>query len=346
VTATISFATGSLGRVPVLERVLSEGLRCIEPRSLLSYASPLGLPELRRSIARRHRGAREEEVLITSSSQQALSLVFRHIVRAERRILVQEPAYFGVFRILRGRPVVTFGDAAQLETHWRDGDAVYLTSNFQNPTGLSLSQAEKDRIARRASETRSLVVEDNPYDALSYGEQPSTIREAAPAQTIHVSGFSKSLGPGVRVGYVLAPEPTIASLKSLKIDEDIFTCTAAQQLCATALELDYLGELRDWFREKRAVALAALEEELHGTPFTWTRPEGGIFLQGRLEARVPLEAVATVAERDHGLLLERDHHLWHDGRSRNTTRVNFVQNDGDVLREGVRRLGRALRAFA
>jgi 2-aminoadipate transaminase len=339
----ISFATGSLGSVPLLESVIGDALRHVDPGLLLRYGDPMGMPELRHRIARFHPGVDADQVMVTASAQQGLALVFEHLLGEGCTVLVQQPAYFGALRLLKahGLAAGTFYEGREVLEGIGTASALYLTSNFQNPTGVSLSAGEKQRIAALAPQFGAVIVEDNPYDLLYYEEKPTTIRQNAPQSTIYVSGFSKILGPGIRVGYVVADREKLAQLKSRKIDQDLFTSTLGQQLCLAALQTDYLDALRAHFKAKRDLALASLEQYLGGAA-TWARPAGGIFLLLSLPAAVPVSKVREIAAARHCLVLEDDRYAYLDGRSRNTLRVNFVQNPDDLLVEGVRRLARTL----
>jgi 2-aminoadipate transaminase len=336
-------ATGSLGRVPLLESILKEALRQLDPGLLLHYGEPMGMPELRHRIAGLHPGVDADQVMITASAQQGLALVLEHLRHTGGTVLVQQPAYFGALRLLKahGLSAVAFHDYRELLEGIRIARVVYLTSNFHNPTGGSLSPGEKQRIAELARQCAAVVVEDNPYDQLYYGEKPTTIREITPRNTFYVSGFSKTLGPGVRVGYVVADREKLGQLKPRKIELDLFTSTLGQQLCLAALRADYLDALRVHFKAKRDLALASLEQYLSGA-VTWNKPAGGIFILLSLPGAVPVSTVREIAATRQGLLLEDDRYAYLDGRSRNTIRVNFVQNPDALLVEGIRRLARAL----
>lgn len=347
----ISFASGSLGSVPVLERVLKEGIAKVDARTLLGYADPSGLPELRKQITELYgNGLTEENVMVTSSAQQALGIVLDNLVTERRNeVFVQEPAYFGILRILRKHQdarVIPFEDLGTIESRLRTSDLgiVYLTSNYHNPTGETLSLERKTELAGIAKESGLVVVEDNPHDFLYFGEErPQNIFALAPQNTIYVSGFSKILGPGLRVGYVIADKETIEKLKSGKISQDIFTSTLGQQVCSQALkQSEYLAELRGYFRRKRDFALSRLEEQFETEDgFVWNKPDGGIFILGQFTDGVNSNEVARIAEDKYGLMLEKDKYTYSNGRSRNTTRINFVQNPDDMLREGIVRLYKA-----
>lgn len=344
----ISFASGSLGKVPVLEEVLGNALTQVDPKSLLGYSHPLGMPELREQIAELYGGnLTPDNVMITSSAQQGLVITFNQLLKSGmQEVAVQEPAYFGVLRILGRDPSVTVTPFENIDetVGQTESGIVYLTSNFHNPTGRTLTGGERSTLAQRVEASKSVIVEDNPHDFLYFnGERPSNVFEDAPSNTIYVGGFSKILAPGLRIGYVIADQETIQKLKSGKIDQDIFTSSIGQQVCISALQSpEYLDQLRSYFKGKRDVALQTLDEQFEKVEgFEWNRPNGGIFILGQFAPEVDGIAVAKVAKEKYGLTLEKDKYTYADGKSRNTTRINFVQNSDVDLREGISRLYQA-----
>ena len=196
--------------------------------------------------------------MITSSAQQALGIVFDNLVNEGRNeVFVQEPAYFRILRIFKKSQsiqVIPFEELGTIEDRLKTSGhgVVYLTSNYHNPTGKTLSPEMKNKSASVAKSGNLVIVEDNPHDFLYFGEErPTNVFALAPQRTVYVSGFSKILGPGLRVGYVIADKETIAKLKSRKISEDIFTSTLGQQVCSEALrQLEYLNELRRYFKKE------------------------------------------------------------------------------------------------
>ena len=347
----ISFATGSLGNVPVLEKVLKQSIVEVDPKLLLGYSDPSGLPELRKQIADLYdSGIAKENIMITSSVQQALGIVFDYLAQEiKKEVFVQEPAYFGILRIFRKHQdakITPFDVFGTIEDRLRTSESgvVYLTSNFHNPTGKTLSLERKKKLAKNAEESGLIIVEDNPHDFLYYnGERPDNIFELTPGNTIYVSGFSKILGPGLRVGYVIADKKTIAELKSEKISQDIFTSTLGQQVCVNALrQTEYLEDLRGYFRSKRDLALSCFKEQFGAEEdFVWSKPKGGIFILGQFSENIDGAKIAAIARDKYGLALEKDKYTYSDCKSRNTTRINFVQNSDDILREGIMRLYQA-----
>ncbi len=349
-TNKISFACGSLGSVPVLERVIKQSLSEVDPEILLNYGDPLGLPELRKQITELYDGnITEENILITSSAQQALGIIFDYLLQeGKNEIFVQEPAYFGTLRLLKKQnaKIIPFENLETIEDKLNDTESsvIYLTSNFHNPTGETLSQERKKEWAISAKENNSIIVEDNPYDFLYFGkERLNNIFELAPKNTIYVSGFSKILGPGIRIGYIIADKEIIAKLRSEKINQDIFTSTLGQKVCSNALkQSQYLEELREYFKSKRNLALSLLEEKFNAEKdFNWNKPEGGIFILGKFSENINGDEVIRIAKEKYNLALEKDNYTYNDGKSRNTTRINFVQNSEEELKEGIARLYKA-----
>ncbi|MFH1173611.1 MAG: PLP-dependent aminotransferase family protein [archaeon] len=327
----ISFGTGSLGRNALLEEVLRKSLQGICPEEILDYGDPLGLPVLRAYVANVH-GTTLDHVLIASSAQQALNMIMQ--AEMPRKLLIQEPAFFGLLRIAKktyGTTVPSTMDHL-VEKLMVQPDLVYINSNFYAPSGVSVPQKIKDALAKSGA----LIVEDNPQDQLYYEQKPTTIFDKN-KHGYYVSGFSKTLSPGLRIAYILSSPERISRLKSTKITEDIFTSTLAQNVCLNALHQDYLGALRHAFREKRDLAMQLFHTAFPENAFHIVLPEGGIFLA--LQHTRMKDIIA--AAKDYGLLLEDDRFTYLDGKSRNVTRINFVQNSDAVLEEGVRRLKQA-----
>jgi len=284
--------------------------------------------------------------MITSSAQQALWLVFDYLTKqGNKSILLQEPTYFGTLRAIRkqGINAMPFSDAGSIND-LVGGLPLYITSNFHNPTGYCLPEKRKESLAQKAVSKKGIIIEDNPYDFLYYGsEKPSTILDLAPENTIHIGGFSKILAPGLRTGYLIAPERVLAKIKSEKITLDLFTSTLSQQVCSIALQQPYMNELRAYFKEKRDYALKCLNALSKGKEgMFWSMPEGGIFLQASISRGIDVANVAKIAKEKYGLELEEDQFFYYDGKSRNTTRINFVRNPAGLFREGIERLYKSI----
>lgn len=342
--AQLNLASGSLGQSSVLEKILTKALRGINPRDLLNYGDTLGLAELREVLAGLHGGkVHQENILITSSGQQSLFLITEAFL-TKRIIYLQSPTFMGMLRAVRNLNVITFEDNC-LPQNYEVGPhtAFYLTSNFQNPSALSLEFWKKQKLAEIAQKG-SLVIEDNPYDHLYYTEKPTTILSISMDNVIYTCTFSKVLAPGLRLGYVVAEADKIAELKSRKITQDLFTSTLSQHVVLACLkEPEYLCELRAEFKKKLDLALVLLEFYFQDEEMvSWTRPDGSIFILLTLDEKISAAGVLKRA-RDKDLMLEEDRYLYRDGKSRNTIRLNFVENSQENLEEATELLSEAIK---
>ncbi len=338
----INLGGGSLGDNPILTSVLERSLESINTAMLMDYAHPLGMIELRQEIAMMH-STSPNNILITSSAQQALSLVLSLIESSDvfsgKMISFKEPAYMGFLRLIKKKliqknPLASFEESLKLE----DFGILYLTSNFHNSTGESLSDLQKILIAEKAVIDRGLVIEDNPFDLLYFNKrQPSTIFGLAPGNTIYIGSLSKVLAPGLRVGYILASDENVRRIQPEKEDFDWFTSTLSQQICVNSLKQNYLDSLREYFKAKRDFALSTLEKYFMKEGISWNIPEGGIFIRIEFNGVDSQELMQTAQER-YNLCLEMDSHNYSNGKFRNSTRINFAQNPAEVTEEGIKRL--------
>lgn len=344
----ISFATGGLGRNELLENVLSRSLQRTCVADLLEYGNVMGDEELRWKIAALFdHSINADNVLITSSAQQGIKIALEYASGFQNRIMVQEPAYFGAIRVLRGlsvsNDITPFSDI--VEKHIHDNSVVYITSNYHNPTGASLLEMVKDSLVQVARSTESIIIEDNPHDFLYYEDsRPSTLFDREPDNVIYVSGFSKILAPGLRIGYMIAAEDVIQKLKSYKITEDVFSSTIGQKICLAALAHNgyFLDELRKLFFNKRKYMLFLLRTWLSDfARVSWNKPGGGIFIQLKFEDTL-LDFLISEANKEYNLLLEGDSYNYLGGKESSSLRINFVQNSDEDMEEGIKRLHQLL----
>lgn len=340
----ISFACGSIGEIPVLQELIKDAMEQVEVDAIFKYAEPFGMLELREEVAKLVNASDfdigVDNVMITSSSQQGLDIVLDQVVDG-KKVYLQEPAYFGVIRLLKkksveGADVVSFADVFELDDVV-SGSVVYLNSNFHNPTGNSLTTEDKERVVKLAEEKDLMIIEDNPQDQLYYFQKSDTIFSMAPENTIYVSSFSKILAPGLRIGYLIANSELIKGIRSEKINRDLFTSTLNQQVCLYALRNSkYLNELRNEFKNRRDYALEYLAKFFGNLNVTWNKPKGGIFVL--VDFNKPTYELIKVAQEEHNLKLCGDSQDYFDSKSRNRMRLNMVCNDREMLQEGMLRL--------
>ena len=347
-------------------RVLSE-----QGPAALQYGTTEGYPPLREMIARHTSrygiGAKPENVLITSGSQQALDLIGKLLVNPGDNLLVEAPTYLGAllaFNVYGANYVSVPADndglqTDRLEQALRGGPKfMYLLPNFQNPSGVTLSVERRKAAVALAEKYGIPIIEDDPYGQLRYeGEHlPSllvldraSLRRDNGYQlgnVIYLSTFSKTLAPGLRLGWIVAPPDVIARLVQLKQGADLHTSTFTQMVAYEAARGGFLDQhirrLREVYRERRDVMLAALEE--HFPPeVTWTRPAGGLFLWVRLLEAMDSHRLLEAALRQNVAFVPGDSFFANGDEGRRYCRLNFSNARPEMIREGIRRLAAAVR---
>jgi 2-aminoadipate transaminase len=290
---TISFARG----IPAPECLpIDELADCAraaieaDGKTVLSYGAGGGYPPLRAWLGERH-GVEPSRVLVTNGSLQGFVFIANRFA-GERRFLVEAPTYDRPLKILRelGADVVAIPqdedglDVDALEDELRHGPALlYTIPTFQNPSGRTLTTERRRRVAELAAEHDLLVYEDDPYGLVRFeGEAPPSLFELAGGEgVLYSSSFSKTIAPGVRVGYFVLPEALAAELEALAVSTYITPAllgeaTVYEFLRRGAFEPN-LERVSGLLRERRDAMLGALESEL-GDRAVWSRPEGGYFL--------------------------------------------------------------------
>ncbi|PKO23548.1 MAG: aminotransferase [Chloroflexi bacterium HGW-Chloroflexi-1] len=341
----------------------------------LQYGPTEGYPPLRRFIAERMArysiDAKPENVLITSGSQQALDLIGKLLLNAGDRILVEEPTYLGALQAWNSYQAeyVTVPCDDQgvrtdlLEAALRVGPKfMYILPNFQNPGGTTLALERRQTLVRLSNRYGIPIVEDDPYGTLRYeGEHlPPLVALDSDYQTtaglnghgymdgnvIYLGTFSKTLAPGLRLGWVVAPEEVIDQLVIAKQGADLHTSSFDQMLAHEIVQDDFLDEhirlIRQVYGQRRDVMLAALERYFP-EECSWTHPEGGLFLWARTPDWIDTgdlmpEAVAHKVAYVPGFAFYTD-----SKRGRNTMRLNFSNAQPPRIEKGIQRLGNLLK---
>jgi 2-aminoadipate transaminase len=289
---TISFARGIPAPECLPVEELADCARAAierDGRTVLSYGAGGGYAPLRAWLAERH-GVDPERVLVTNGSLQGFVFLANRFA-GERRFLVEAPTYDRPLKILRelGAEVVAIPqdddglDVDALEEELDRGPALlYTIPTFQNPSGRTLSTKRRRRVAELAAGHDLLVYEDDPYGLVRFeGEAQPSLLELAGERVLYSSSFSKTVAPGVRVGYFVLPGVLAAELEARAVSTYITPAllgeaTVYEFLRRGAFEPN-LERVRGLLRERRDAMLAALEAELGGRA-SWSRPEGGYFL--------------------------------------------------------------------
>jgi 2-aminoadipate transaminase len=304
-----------------------------------------------------------DNVLITTGSQQAIDLIGKIFINRGDAVVVESPTYLAALQSWNAygaRYLSVDADEHGMETDHLEAlmaerpKLVYCLPNFQNPSGVTLSAERRAQLIEIARRHEVIVVEDDPYREVRFeGEHlPRLITLAGGdgeynGEVISLGTFSKILSPGLRVGWVIAAAPVIRQLVQAKQGADLHTATFNQMIAYELLRSGELADHRrvivDTYRARRDVMLAALEESFPpGT--AWTHPEGGMFLWVTLPEGIDAAAVLDHCVSEQVAFVPGQ--AFHaDGSGANTMRLNFSNAAPEQIRDGIERLGRAIRRF-
>ncbi|MFF7450716.1 MULTISPECIES: aminotransferase class I/II-fold pyridoxal phosphate-dependent enzyme [unclassified Streptomyces] len=333
------------------------------PGQALQYSTTEGEPGLREALARRMSGrglvTGGEELLVTTGSQQGLSLVAAALVEPGDCVLVEDPCYLAalqVFGLAGARVVAVPGDAegpdveALAELVRRERPKVFYTvPTFQNPSGRTMSAERRAAVAEVAGRWGVWIVEDDPYGELRFeGVRLPWIAsyEAAADRTVLLGSFSKVMAPGLRLGWLRAPAEVRRACVVAKQAADLHTPTVNQLAAARYLtdrDLDaHVARVAGVYRERRDAMLAGLAAALpEGS--VWNRPEGGMFLWARLPSGYDTTALLPeVVRHDVAYVPGAPFHAGEADRT--TLRLCFVTETPERIAEGLRRMGVGLRS--
>ncbi|HWF52955.1 MAG TPA: PLP-dependent aminotransferase family protein [Solirubrobacteraceae bacterium] len=354
-TKPISFARGA----PSLDIVDVDGLRAAadrafasDPGGMTGYGTAIGYPPLREWIAERH-DVDPSRVIVTNGSMQADAFLFDALVSAGDMVIVERPTYDRTLLSLRGRGAEV--RAVELESDGIDVAALqaviaagakpklaHIIPNFQNPAGYTLSGPKREALIALAREHDFTIFEDDPYVALRFaGSSLATMVSMDPERVVYASSFSKTVCPGIRVGYLVGPEELIARIvkiaTSTYISPSMVSQAIVNEFCRSGAIEHSIETVKEALKERAYTLCEALERELPDARFT--RPEGGYFLWVDLPAGTDAKAlVAGAAERGVQIIKGSDFVL--DG-GESSFRIAYSGVTPAEIEEGVSRLASA-----
>jgi 2-aminoadipate transaminase len=304
-----------------------------------------------------------DDVLITTGGQQVIDLVCKALIDPGDVIIAEAPTYPGAvptFCSYEAEVIQIELDAdgmrideleralAALAAAGRKPKFIYTIPTFQNPGGVTMSLQRRRRLIAIAREQELLVLEDNPYGLLRYeGEPLPTLRSLDGGDlVIYLGTFSKILSPGLRLGWAVAPRPVLAKLNLGKQAADLCSSTTTQHFVAayfaTGGWLEYIGVLRELYRRRRDVMLDALSEHFPAEA-SWTHPQGGLFIWATLPAYIDTTDLLARA-LDEKVAFVPGAAAYTDGRGGSSMRLNFSGVSEELIREGIRRIGKTIAA--
>ena len=358
--ATISFARGA----PSLDIVDVEGLSeaaqrafAEDPAGTTAYGTSVGYVPLREWIAEQH-GVDVDQVLVTNGSMQADAFLFQLLVNPGDAVVVESPTYDRTLLNLRNRgaDIRTVAleedgiDVEELGTYLEDGvrpTLAHVIPNFQNPAGYTLSAAKRERLLALAAEYNFTLFEDDPYIAIRFeGESlPTMLSQDAAGQVVYASSFSKTVCPGIRVGYLVGPAAVIKQVQGIATNTYISPNMVAQSIVNQFVRSGRMdaavGTVKEALRERRDAVIAALERELPEAAYA--RPEGGYFMWVELPEEIRVDELERAAS-ERGVLFVKGSDFLLEGGG-NTLRLAYSGVTPEQIDEGITRLADAVRSL-
>jgi DNA-binding transcriptional MocR family regulator len=355
VSGPISFARGA----PSLDIVDVDGLRAAaeqafrnDPGGVTAYGTSVGYPPLREWIAERHQ-VDPKCVLVTNGSMQADAFLFEALVSEGDPVIVERPTYDRTLLSLRNRgaevrmvPLEPDGiDIEGVQSVLRSGakpKLAHIIPNFQNPAGYTMSASKREQLLELARQHEFTVFEDDPYVALRFHGSPvGSMLTMDPEQVVYASSFSKTVCPGVRVGYLVGPEELIARISKLATSTYISPSMVAQaivnEFCRSGALDRSIETVKEALRERSQALCDALRRELPDAKFV--EPEGGYFLWVDLPEDTDVDAL-FVAASERGVQFVKGSDFVLEG-AHSSLRLAYSGVTPDEIEEGVGRLAQA-----
>ncbi len=362
----ISFAGGypdpDVFPVEELKEVSVEALDKYAKKAL-QYSATEGVPELRQYLVKfmeeeeNVKGLGEENIIITTASQQSLFLVGLVLIDPGDVVMVEAPTYLGALSAFdpfepEYASVPTDDDGIipekleemviDLKKKGKKVKFLYVIPTFQNPAGYTLSLERRKRIVEIAEEQDFLIVEDDPYSYLVYeGERPPCVKSFDNSDhVIYLSTFSKTFVPGFRLGWIVAHKDIIRRIAISKQAADL--CTGAYMQYITYLYMQkghfmkHIEAMRDIYKVKHAAMLEALDKYMSDIPGVyWSKPKGGFFVWLVLPETVDCDQLFDKAI-EHKVVYVRGSAFFADGQGKNTARLNFSQPKVEDIDKGIK----------
>lgn len=353
-------------------RAIAEDLLRKRPQDLLQYGPTRGYRPLIEAIQgiQQSRGmtVTPQQVIVTTGSQQGLYLIARALFDPGDVVLIELPSYTGAITAFRGFGADLVGvkqdpdginlddldrTCARVRAEGKRVKAVYVVPNFQNPTGLLISLQKRRDLAAWAEKQDVLVIEDDPYRDL-YFTDVTTEAETRPiaaddptGRVIYLSSFSKTLAPGFRTAWIVAPAPIAAKIELAKQAIDLCTSGFDQQMVYEATARGVLDaqapKLRALYQGKRDAMIAAIHET--GCGLSGEDPRGGFFLWAKLPDGLSADTLLERATAQ-GVIYVTGTAFFVDGSGDNYIRLSFSAPSKEQIRDGITRLAGAMQEAA
>ncbi len=299
-----------------------------------------------------------DNIIMTNGSQQALDLIGKLFINPGDCMITSAPTYLGALQAwesyearfctlsIDGDGLIIDDLPAILESD-HDHKLIYVLPNFHNPAGTTMPLERRERLVEIAREYDLVIIEDDPYGELRYeGEYITPIFRLAPERTIYLSTFSKTLTPGIRLAYVVAPKPIITRFVQAKQGADLHTGTFIQMvvndICQRGFLRQHVKRLRGVYSQRRDMMMDAIAEHWP-QECTYTRPKGGLFLWAQAPEQIKTrEFIDKALEMNVAYVPGFAFYPGGEGGDQ-AMRLNFSYANEELINEGIYRLGMAMK---
>lgn len=357
----ISFAGGLPNPISFPKEKLAESTQRVIDEygsKVFQYSVTAGLRELREYIVEHLNKTQRmdvdaDEIIVTTGSQQALDMIGKVLINPGDTVILEEPAYLGAIQAFsqyrtafKAIPLECDGiDMDKLEEKLKEGNVkfIYTVPNFQNPSGLTYSKEKREALHDLTRKYECILVEDDPYGDLKFEGNPyGYISKKEFDGSILLGTFSKTVTPGMRIGYMIIRNPELRlRINTAKEAADLHSNVFSQYILWDYLThndlAEHIGKTRQLYRSQSSAMIKAMEEYFPEC-VSFTRPEGGMFIWATLpENMTAMELFAKAKEKQ--VVFVPGNPFYIDGRAASTMRLNYTNCDEATITEGIRRLG-------
>ncbi len=327
------------------------------PKSMYQYSQSKGAVELRRELAKNYANSHEDQILITTGSQQGLDILCKAFINTGDTIIVEAPSYLAALNLfalyeaniveveLTSRGVNT----TQLEELFatKKPKFFYTIPTFQNPTGWSWSGECKKEVARLARKYSVIIIEDSPYNALKYEDADELdFEELIPELSVTLGTFSKTLVPDFRIGWMRADEKFLKVFQVMKENTDLLSPKFFQRIIAKMMKDGKLAlhveTLKEKYKEKRDTMAKALEIEF-GKTIEYETPKGGMFFWIKFDDDIDTMKLFDKVIKE-GVAYVPGCVFFKGSKSSSYARLNFTNATLKEIKRGIKRLKKAFLA--
>jgi 2-aminoadipate transaminase len=328
---------------------------------VLQYANSEGSKELRELVSRRYKEKKgldisPDRILITTGSQQGIDLLGKSLLNEGDGLVIDEPGYLGAiqaFSLYRPRfhPIPMNDEGMNITLFARlmartKPKLMYTVPNFQNPSGISYSEATRRFIAGNISSTKTILIEDDPYGEIQFSGRPRpSFYTMIPDNTVLLGSFSKIVAPGLRLGWLVAPPALMDKILIAKQAADLHTsyfvqCVVYQYMIDNDVEKHIKRICESYGRQCRAMIESI--EQFFPAGVTHSQPEGGMFLWVTMPAGASARKLLDLAVKEKVLFVPGDP-FYIGKKDTNTMRLNFTCSNEEEIKVGIERLGNAMK---